>query len=97
MRGLCTYRLIPAGSGASRSSFVAIDQETTPATTDSSPRLPVFENEIPTYRAVSSRAVFAVLCGLMSVFSFAHPAFYLFAILAVVLGVTADRKIQQHP
>lgn len=76
---------------------MAIDQETTPATADLNPNLPVIENEIPTYRAVSTRAIFAVLCGMMAVFSFAHPFFYLFAVLAVVLGVTADRKIQRYP
>lgn len=76
---------------------MAIDQETSPATADRTPNLPVIENEIPTYRAVSTRALVAVLCGLISVFSFAHPFFYLFAILAVVLGVTADRKIQRYP
>ncbi len=76
---------------------MAIDQETSPATTDLKPNLPVIENEIPTYRAVSTRALLAVVCGLMAMFSFAHPFFYLFAILAVVLGVSADRAIQRYP
>lgn len=76
---------------------MAIDQETSPATTDLNPNSSVIENEIPTYRAVSTRAIFAVLCGLMAVFSFAHPMFYLFAVLAVILGVSADRKIQRYP
>jgi hypothetical protein len=76
---------------------VAIDQETSPAATDLNPNPPAIENEIPTYRAVSTTAVVAVLCGLMAMFSFAHPFFYVFAALAVVLGVTADRKIQRYP
>ncbi|MDR3621841.1 MAG: DUF4190 domain-containing protein [Paludisphaera borealis] len=76
---------------------MAIDQETTPTTTDLNANWPVIENEIPTYRAVSTRAIFAVICGLLAVFSFAHPIFYLFAVLAVILGVTADRSIQRHP
>lgn len=76
---------------------MAIEQETSPATTELSAIRPVIENEIPTYRAVSTRAIFALLCGFMAIFSFAHPFFYLFAILAVFLGVTADRAIQRHP
>jgi hypothetical protein len=76
---------------------VATEQETQPATTDLSPDRPVIENEIATYRAVSTRAIFAVVCGLLAVFSFAHPIFYLFAILAVILGVSADRSIQRYP
>jgi len=55
------------------------------------------ENEIPTYRAISPRAVLSVLCGLMALFSLAHPFFYAFAILAVVLGFTAVRNIQHYP
>lgn len=54
------------------------------------------ENELPTYRALSSRAVFSFLCGLLALFSFAHPFFYLFAALAVILGISADRKIQRY-
>ena len=45
------------------------------------------ENELPTYRAISPWAVLSLLCGVMSLFSFAHPVFYLFAILAIVLGL----------
>jgi hypothetical protein len=55
------------------------------------------ENEIPTYRAISPRAVLSVICGFLALFSLAHPFFYLFAILAVVLGFTADRNIQLYP
>lgn len=76
---------------------MAIDQETSPPATDLNPSPPAIENEIPTYRAVSTSAIVAVLCGLMAMFSFAHPFFYLFAVLAVVLGVSADRKIQRFP
>ncbi|MFO0889565.1 MAG: DUF4190 domain-containing protein [Isosphaeraceae bacterium] len=55
------------------------------------------ENEIPTYRAISPRAILALFCGFLAIFSLAHPFFYLFAILAVVLGFTADRNIQRYP
>ncbi len=57
----------------------------------------VIENELPTYRAISSRAVLSVLCGVMALLSMAHPFFYVFAVLAVVLGFTADRNIQRFP
>jgi hypothetical protein len=55
------------------------------------------ENELPTYRAISVRAVLSVLCGVLALFSLAHPFFYLFAVLAVILGFTADRNIQRFP
>jgi hypothetical protein len=38
-----------------------------------------------------------LICGILAVFSLAHPSFYAFAILAVVLGFTADRNIQRYP
>jgi hypothetical protein len=57
---------------------------------------PVIENELPTYRAVSTAAVLALICGAMASFSFAGPEFLGFAVLAVVLGVWADRRIQQR-
>jgi hypothetical protein len=77
---------------------VAIDQESSPGEADLKLlRRSAIENEIPTYRAVSTRAVFAVLCGLMAALSFAHPAFYLFAVAAVALGFWADRSIQRYP
>ena len=61
--------------------------------TESSP----IENELPAYRAISSRAVLSVLCGILAVFSIASPFFYIFAVLAVVLGFTADWNIQRYP
>lgn len=77
---------------------MATEQDTKPATTDLNlDHRAVIENEIPTYRAVSTRAIFALLCGLLAAFSFTHPIFYLFAVLAVILGVSADRSIQRHP
>jgi Domain of unknown function (DUF4190) len=55
------------------------------------------ENELPTYRAISPRAVLSLLCGLMSLFTIANPFFYVFAVLAIVLGYTADRNIKRYP
>jgi hypothetical protein len=57
----------------------------------------VIENELPTYRAISPRAVFALICGFLALFSLAHSFFYVFAVLAVVLGLSADRNIQRYP
>ena len=57
----------------------------------------VIENELPTYRAISPRAVFSLICGILALFSLAHPFFYVFAVLAVVLGLSADRNIQRYP
>lgn len=77
---------------------MAIEQESNPGEADLKMlRRSAIENEIPTYRAVSTRAIFAVLCGFMAALSFAHPAFYLFAAAAVVLGLSADRAIQRYP
>lgn len=77
---------------------MAIDQESTPDATEPRPaQRSVIENEIPTYRAVSTLAIFALICGLLAFFSFTSSVFYLFAVLAVVLGVWADRAIQRKP
>lgn len=61
------------------------------------PGTSAIENELPTYRAISTRAIVSLICGVLSLFSVASPYFFLLAVLAVVLGVTADRKIQRHP
>jgi hypothetical protein len=76
---------------------VAIDQKVPTLTTDTeSPDSPI-ENELPTYRAISTRAIFSVVFGAMAIFCFAHPVFYGAAVVAVVLGVLAQRAIRQHP
>ena len=35
----------------------------------------VIENELPAYRAISNLAIFSVVCGVLSIFSWAHPVF----------------------
>jgi hypothetical protein len=75
---------------------VATDQKTKSTLTE----LPVgsaIENELPTYRAISTRAVFSLVCGVLTLFSVASPYFFVFAILAVILGFTADRNVQRYP
>ncbi len=76
---------------------MATDQKMSTIDTDPAASEPVIENEIPTYRAISARSIFSVACGVLSACSFAHPFFYVFAVLAVGLGIWAHWKIQQLP
>jgi Domain of unknown function (DUF4190) len=76
---------------------VATDQKTSTLSIDPDVPDSAIENELPTYRAISSRAIFSLVCGALAIFTFAHPIFYLSAILAVVLGIVAHRTIRQHP
>jgi len=55
------------------------------------------ENELPAYRAISARAVFSVVCGVLAICSFAHLYFVFFAVLAVLFGVSANRAIKRYP
>ena len=76
---------------------MATDQKTSTLNMDSNrPDSPI-ENELPAYRAISTRAIFSLLFGSLAIFCFAHPIFYAIAALAVVLGVLAHRAIRQYP
>lgn len=55
------------------------------------------ENELPTYRAISNRAVVSLICGALASFSFADLNFLFFAALAVVVGILANRAIRRAP
>jgi hypothetical protein len=72
---------------------VAIDSPT-PSATD---QLPIIENEIPAYRAISAMAIVSFLLGLLALLSFANFTFLIAAVAAVVTGILADRKIQRLP
>jgi Domain of unknown function (DUF4190) len=76
---------------------VAIEQKSSVIDTEHDDAGTVIENEIPSYRAISARAIFCLVCGVLSVFCFAHPIFYSFSILAVVLGIWAHRTIRRFP
>jgi hypothetical protein len=76
---------------------VAADQTTTTLDTENQPAVSPIENELPTYRAISARAVLSLVCGVLAVFSFAHPLFYLFSVLAIGLGIAGHRAIKRFP
>ena len=76
---------------------MATDQKSSVIDTEHDEAGEVIENEIPTYRAISGRAIVCLVCGVLSVFSFAHPVFYGFAILAIGLGIWAHRTIRRLP
>lgn len=57
----------------------------------------VIENEIPAYRAIAPGAVFALIFGILAVLSFASEWFLAFAVLAILLGFLAERKIKRMP
>jgi hypothetical protein len=58
---------------------------------------PVIPNQLPAYRAISALAVFSVFLGILSIFSFAHQAFYVLSIMAIVMGILANRSIRRYP
>jgi hypothetical protein len=76
---------------------VATDQKTSLIDAEHDEAGTVIENEIPTYRAISGRAVVSVVCGVLSVLCFAHWVFYGFAILAIGIGIWAHRTIRRFP
>ncbi len=72
--------------------------QTAPLTTEAAaPKTSAIENELPTYRAISNRAIFSVLCGALAAFSFAEIWFLVFAALAVGLGISAHLAIKRYP
>jgi hypothetical protein len=75
---------------------VPIEQKLNPAATDPEV-VSAIENELPAYRAISPRAVFALILGILSVLSFASLYFLAVAVAAVLIGYLADRKIQRLP
>ncbi len=76
---------------------MATDQKTSTTDSELMNSEPVIENEIPTYRAISARAIFSVACGVISACTFVHWFFYLFSILAIGFGIWAHQKIKELP
>jgi Domain of unknown function (DUF4190) len=88
----------PAESTAGgRSSSVATEQKISTLDIERESADSAIPNELPTYRAISTRAIISVICGVMASFTFAHPFFYVAAVSAVVLGFLAHRTIQRYP
>jgi len=80
-----------------RSSSVATEQKISTLDIERESTDSAIPNELPTYRAISTRAIFSVICGVVASFTFAHPFFYVASVLAVVLGILAHRTIRQYP
>jgi hypothetical protein len=76
---------------------VASDQNTSIMDPEVDQADSVIPNQLPAYRAISPLAVFSVFFGILASFSFAHSFFYVFAILAVAMGILAIRAIQHYP
>lgn len=52
---------------------------------------------IPAYRAVSPSAVASLLLGLLAGASFVEPTFFAAAVLAILVGLAAERTIRRMP
>lgn len=75
---------------------MAIDQNPPPTTADPM-AVPAIDNEFPTYRAISARAIGSLILGLGSIFCFADLWFLVVAAGSVVLGLLAIRAIRRLP
>lgn len=56
-----------------------------------------FENEIPTYRAVSAAALASAICGLLSGLAFVSYWWLLLSVFAIVLGAVGIWRIRSMP
>jgi hypothetical protein len=86
---------VPTAGG--RSSSVATEQKISTLDIGRESADSAIPNELPTYRAISTQAIFSVICGVVASFTFAHWSFYAASILAVLLGILAHRTIRQYP
>jgi hypothetical protein len=75
---------------------VAIDPKAAPTSVPMD-RVPAIENEIPSYRAIHPLAVISLVLGTLSILSFAHLAFVLSGIAAILTGALATRTIRRLP
>ncbi|MHC5537832.1 DUF4190 domain-containing protein [Singulisphaera rosea] len=75
---------------------MAVDQNLTPPTRET-PSYSGIDNEIPAYRAINPYAVLSVLLGILGLLSFTSPYFLTFSVIAVLLGLYADRRIKKDP
>jgi Domain of unknown function (DUF4190) len=80
---------------------VPLDNADAPLTATTSPGAapggsPI-ENEIPAYRAISPGAIFSLILGILSFFSYTSLWFLALSIGAVVIGALSMRKIRRMP
>ena len=75
---------------------MALHPNVSPADPEATPR-PAIENELPAYRAISPHAVVGLIAGVLAVISFASLYFLAFAVIAILLGIYADRRIRRSP
>ena len=75
---------------------MATDTKPTPVLTGNLD-IPVIENEIPAYRAISARAVGSLILGLCSVFCFTSLWFLLLVAASILFGWAAIRAIRRLP
>jgi hypothetical protein len=74
---------------------VAIDPTTPPHPLDAD--VPIIDNELPAYRAVTPKAIASLIFGIAAIFSFVNPYFAIFGALAILCGVAARRSIRRFP
>lgn len=55
------------------------------------------ENELSTYRAYHPASIAALACGVIASLSFVHWGFYIIAVLGILCGATAMRRINRDP
>jgi hypothetical protein len=77
---------------------VPLDEKTAAApTTGHVTPVPVIDNEIPAYRAISPGGIFSLILGVLSILSYTSQWFLLFAAGAIVLGALTVAKIRRMP
>ena len=60
-----------------------------------SPHVSAIENEFPTYRAISPHAIFSLIFGILAALCFTNLTFLVCSVLAVLLGLYAQRAIRR--
>lgn len=75
---------------------MALDQDQKPFASISAP-ISGIDNEIAAYRAISPAAILSLICGVLAVLCFTSWFFLAFTIAAIVLGLSAERRIRRDP
>ena len=75
---------------------MALDQDQKPLASISAPTSGI-DNEIAAYRAISPAAILSLICGVLAVLCFTSWFFLAFTLAAIVLGLSAERRIRRDP